>query len=174
MAGGFSSTVNNPRTSWLEYLGLPEDFDEWTLVDVKDSVSSYLLPAGEGAAATTSLTGHEERTLTLADFADYNRRIGQPYRFMAAHRPQPKPDGAASSSNGAAGDAAGAPPDAQMADLSMVPDACFRDDFELSRPSTFAQFSPPDQTAAVAMVTLEKLGNYLDAVSTLSTHARPP
>ena len=29
-----SSVTNNPRTTWLEYFGLPDDLDEYTLADV--------------------------------------------------------------------------------------------------------------------------------------------
>ena len=29
-----SSVANNPRSGWLEYLGLPEDLDEWTVEDL--------------------------------------------------------------------------------------------------------------------------------------------
>ena len=34
-----SSVANNPRSGWLEYLGLPEDLDEWTVEDVRSTAA---------------------------------------------------------------------------------------------------------------------------------------
>ena len=154
----FTSVANNPRASWLEYLGLPEDMDEWTLVDVKDSVSSYLRPADVAAGLPVV---PQERLITLADFKHYLTTVGEPYRFMAANRPRVEGDDEAA---GSAGSAKAAELARATADLAMVPDVCFQADFELSRPETFAQFSPPDQSGVVGMVALEKLGGYLDSV----------
>ena len=145
-----SSVSNNPHTSWLEYLGLPEDLDEWTLVDVKYSVSAYLSPAEGGGTASVN---SDPQTITLNDFIDYLRSVGEPYCFMAVKRPHQSADEADSSTAKRA----------VKADLSNVPIVCFEADFDLSKPETFAHFSPADQSA-VGMVTLEKLGGYLDSV----------
>jgi len=145
-----SSVSNNPHTSWLEYLGLPEDLDEWTLVDVKYSVSAYLSPAEGGGTASVN---SDPQLITLNDFIDYLRSVGEPYCFMAVNRPHQSADEADSSSAKRA----------VKADLSNVPNVCFEADFDLSKPETFAHFSPADQSA-VGMVTLEKLGGYLDSV----------
>ena len=152
------SVTNNPRASWYDYLGLPEDFDDWTLVDVKDSVSAYLQPAADGAAPT-STTGREE--ILLTDFSEYMKRVGEPYRFMAANRPKPSSDGAGAAGGSSSSSGVSA---AVSAELKTVPEACFQADFDLSKPETFGLFSPPEQTAAVGMVTLERLGGYLDTV----------
>ena len=124
----FTSVANNPRASWLEYLGLPEDMDEWTLVDVKDSVSSYLRPADVAAGLPVV---PQERLITLADFKHYLTTVGEPYRFMAANRPRVEGDDEAA---GSAGSAKAAELARATADLAMVPDVCFQADFELSRP----------------------------------------
>ena len=29
-----AAVVNNPRQSWLEYLGVPSDIDEWSIDDL--------------------------------------------------------------------------------------------------------------------------------------------
>ena len=39
-----AGVVNNPRASWAEYLGL-QDMDEWTLDDLKETVSAFVAPA---------------------------------------------------------------------------------------------------------------------------------
>ena len=89
-----SGVVNNPRSSWLEYFGLPDDIDEYTLSDVTSAVSSYVLPssaatpAATPAASVSSASSRDERLVTIADFANYMHRVGEPYRFMAAHRPR--------------------------------------------------------------------------------------
>ena len=56
-----SGVVNNPRATWLQYFGLPEDLDEWTLEDARSAMSSYVSSAaaasttnGGGAAASVS------------------------------------------------------------------------------------------------------------------------
>ena len=150
-----SSVSNNPRATWLEYLGLPEDLDEWTLVDVKYTVSAYLSPV-EGAGVSVS----DKHLVTRADFVEYLRGVGEPYRFMAVNRSRQQPSAETRSSSATF-----------KVDLSNVPKRCFEADFDLSRPDTFAHFSPPDQTAAVAMITLEKLGGYLDSVYAEQTTA---
>ena len=155
-----TGVVNNPRSGWLEYLGLPEDLDEWTLDDVRSSVSSYVTtPRAAGDAVLPPPT---QRLLTLSDFKEYLTRVGEPYRFLAASRPQDgaAPDGAAAEvSDAAALDAA-----EQAAALKAVPAICFQEEFDLTAPATFASFSPPDQPHAVTTVTLEKLNGYLDTV----------
>ena len=40
-----SSVANNPRSGWLEYLGLPEDLDEWTVEDVRSTAAGLGLSA---------------------------------------------------------------------------------------------------------------------------------
>ena len=44
-----------------------------------------------------------------------------------------------------------------------MPEICFTEDFDLTRPETFAYFSPPD-APHTSMVTLERLAGYLDTV----------
>ena len=160
----FSSVVNNPRQSWAEYLGLPEDLDEYTLDEVRSSVSSYVMPAANDAAATPAVAA-QERVITIGDFADYMRRVGEPYAFLAANRPQTLDDGSDDGDGDGDGPSASiAASDAERAEqLKHVPELCFQEDFDLSRPETFAYFSPPDQPHA-SMVTLEKLNGHLDTV----------
>ena len=153
MAAYFTSVVNNPRQTWSEYLGLPEDLDEYTLDDVKTSVSSYVLPSTSTATPVV-----QERVLGLADFKDYMRKVGEPYAFMIANRPQDNMSGNVSSVSASADSEAG-----KVAALNQVPNICFEEDFDLSRPETFSFFSPPDQPHAT-MVTLERLTGYLDTV----------
>ena len=45
-----SSVANNPRSGWLEYLGLPEDLDEWTVEDVRSTAAGLGLSALVGPA----------------------------------------------------------------------------------------------------------------------------
>lgn len=161
MAGVLTGVVNNPRSTWLQYFGLPEDIDKWTLEDMRTSASSYVQTVGT-ESSTTPLT--QERVLTIADFGDYMQRVGEPYRFMEANRPPAAlPDG---EGNGvlAAAEEEEAEDRAQLAaELANVPKICFEEDFDLSRPETFAHFSPPDQPHA-SLVMHEKLNGYLDAV----------
>ena len=176
MAYAGAGVTNNPRTTWLEYFGLPDDLDEYTLSDVTSAVSSYVLPAAAAAAvggssgpAALAATGNptsaavstsaHEKLITLADFKDYLQRVGEPYRFMAANRPRSAEDLADANGAGAS-DPNG---DAAAPDLSTVPELCFEADFDLSKPATFAYFSPPDQPHA-ASLTLERLAGYLDTV----------
>eukprot|EP00965_Chrysotila_dentata_P067727 2241147-Pleurochrysis_carterae.AAC.4 len=37
-----SGAVNNPRVGWLEWIGLPEDLDEWTLSEFTGSVNALV------------------------------------------------------------------------------------------------------------------------------------
>ena len=46
-----SSVANNPRSGWLEYLGLPEDLDEWTVEDVRSTAAGLGLSALVGRCA---------------------------------------------------------------------------------------------------------------------------
>eukprot|EP00966_Prymnesium_polylepis_P076028 1762715-Prymnesium_polylepis.1 len=62
-----AGAVNNPRSSWLEYLGL-QDLDEWTLDDLKDSVTGLVAPGGAQVPAAS------ENVITLSDFRDYLQR----------------------------------------------------------------------------------------------------
>jgi hypothetical protein len=153
--------VNNPRASWLEYLGL-QDIDEWTLADLQGSVAGLVAPAAAAQAPATA-----ETVITIADFQDYLNRVGEPYRFLAANRSQPSAEMTASSSEGAPSSA-----DADLAvestSLGMIPAPCFNENFNLSQPDTFAVFSPPDQPHTT-MVTLERLTHYLDQACTNSS-----
>ena len=168
-----SSVTNNPRQGWLEYFGLPDDLDEYTLADVRSAVTAYVAPAGgggngsgggeggDGVSGGSSAPLTQERHVTLADFSDYMQRVGEPYRFMSANRPR-DPAAAASAEEEAAAAAAG---DGDgSGDLSAIPEVCFAAEFDLSRPETFAYFSPPDQPHAASLITLERLGGYLDTV----------
>mgnify|MGYP007078077696 CR=1 FL=1 len=150
------SVVNNPRSSWLEYLGL-QDMDEWTLDDLRGSVVGLVSPATGSVPAPAP----SETAITLGDFQDYLQRVGEPYRFLASNRSQPSVGAAAGSSSAPSIADADAPPAGRSTQLGMIPDACFSEDFELSRPETFALFSPPDQPHTT-MVTLERLTHYLD------------
>ena len=184
-----SGVVNNPRATWLQYFGLPEDLDEWTLEDARSAMSSYVSSAaaasttnGGGAAASvsasaasgagaTTVVARDEREITIDDFKNYLQRVGEPYRFMAASR-QSAAEGAEGSADGrdgapsssAAASAVARSAAERAAELSHVPQLCFAEDFDLSNPETFAFFSPPDQAHATSMVTLEKLNGYLDTV----------
>lgn len=151
----FSSVVNNPRRSWTSYLGLPEDLDDFTLEDVRSSVSAYVAPAADVTSmAVPIMPGH---TITMADFKEYMRHVGDPYAFMAANRPFGVPEACEPT-------AAVAGCDAERAEaLKQVPEVCFQEEFELADPGTFAHFSPPDRPYA-SRVTLEKLQGYLDTV----------
>lgn len=154
-----AGVVNNPRESWMEYLGL-QDMDEWTLDDLKDTVTAFVAPVAAPLPPARS-----EGLITLGDFRDYLQRVGEPYRFLAANRPQAAAPIRATSSADAA--SASASLDAAASQrLGMVPEACFDEDFDLSRPETFATFSPPDQPHTT-QVTLERLTHYLDQVPTL-------
>ena len=139
---GFGSIINSPHASWFEYLGLPEDLDGWTFIDVKESVTVLLRPAD----GTTPAPLMEP---TQPSFSDYLSRIGEPYRFMIANRPRAESEQAS---------------EPVKAPNLKVPPSCFQADFDLSRAETFEHFSPSGHSAAVAMVTLEKLGGHLDAV----------
>jgi hypothetical protein len=152
-SANFSSVVNSPRQSWATFLGLPDDLDEYTLEDVRLSVSSYMVKS----SSLAPIVAHErERILTLSDFTEYMRRVGQPYAFMAAHRSQlAVGEGCDSTSFAAVTDCS--------AGLKQVPPVCFEEDFKLCRPRTFDHFSPPDQPHS-SMVTLEKLAGHLDTV----------
>jgi len=141
-----SGAVNNPRESWLEYLGLP-DIDDWTLEDLRGSVTSFVTPASAPAPAASD---HE---ITMADFQDYLRRVGEPYRFLSTNR-------LTACSNESAAPADEVPTDE---DLSMIPAACFKEHFDLTTAETFNIFSPPDQPHTT-MVTLERLTHYLDQI----------
>ena len=153
MATNFSSVVNSPRQTWATFLGLPDDLDEYTLEDVRLSVSSYMV---KSSSLAPSVSHERERQLTLSDFTEYMRRVGQPYAFMAAHRSQlAVGEGCDSTSFAAVTDCS--------AGLKQVPPVCFEVDFKLSRPRTFDHFSPPDQPYS-SMVTLEKLAGHLDTV----------
>ena len=60
-----SSVANNPRSGWLEYLGLPEDLDEWTVEDVRSTaaglgLSALVGPATAPAADTSKANGARE------------------------------------------------------------------------------------------------------------------
>ena len=155
-----STHVNRPVGSWLEYLGL-DGLDEWTIDDVKKSVSSYVHPVED------RLNEQERHQVGFHDFSNYLERIGEPYRFMAANRPTASRRISDDDHNGAGGDAITGGR-TRPTDLSLVPDICFKTDFELAHPQTFAHFSPPDQPHA-SMVTLERLAAYLDVVC-----SRPP
>mmetsp|Transcript_61890 Transcript_61890/g.122364 ORF Transcript_61890/g.122364 Transcript_61890/m.122364 type:complete len:756 (-) Transcript_61890:927-3194(-) len=167
MSGVLTGVVNNPRATWLQYFGLPEDMEDWTLQDMRASVSSYVQTVG--STSGTAPTMAQERVLTVADFQDYMQRVGEPYRFMEANRlPAAVPDGGESEGDGngaaAAADANEKAHREQLAaELANVPEICFQEDFDLSRPETFAHFLPPDQPHS-SMVMMEKLNGYLDAV----------
>lgn len=128
---------------------LPEDIDEWTIEDLRGLVAP--------PAAPVPLPSQQaKQQLSLADFQEYLERVGDPYRFLAANRPRPAAD------ESAASDAPGASSSPQDSPgLSGVPEICFRGDFDLAHPETFAFFSPPDQPHAT-MVMLERLTQWLD------------
>ena len=52
-----SGVVNNPRSTWYDFFGLPEDIDEITLSDVRNVVTSYVMPS---AAQTEKDTDGED------------------------------------------------------------------------------------------------------------------
>ena len=156
-----SSVANNPRSGWLEYLGLPEDLDEWTVEDVRSTAAGLGLSALVGPATAPAADASKANgapippaaptpALTLHDFQSYLQRVGEPYRFLASNRPgadEPLPTFSSASAEA----------------LAAVPEVCFRADFSLADPETFDVFSPPGAPAA-GMVMVEKLTHYLDQV----------
>ena len=153
-----STITNNPRLTWLEYFGLPDDMDETTFADVSSAFSLYLNGRTNHSSLHSNAAVTEERVVTSADFSDYIQRIGNPYRFMAENRPTSHE---AVGSTQAADDCLN---DDISSTLSKVPEICFQKDFDICVANTFACFSPPNQPYAASLVTLEKLTGYLDTV----------
>ena len=162
-----AGVVNNPRpATWLEYFGLPDDIDEWTIDDVRGSVTSLMgqtpgAAAGEGAAGIGGSASRRE--LTLADFATYLARVGEPYRFFDANRPSASAPAGADDAGGA-GSGASASGEELAHRLDGVPELLFRADFDLTDPRTFATFAPDAQPSAASAVTIERLAQHLDRV----------
>ncbi|EOD09244.1 vacuolar protein sorting 54 [Emiliania huxleyi CCMP1516] len=152
-----SGATNNPNTSWLDYFGLPDDLGEWTIDDVRSTVATM--------------------TITVADFEHYLATVGEPFRFLATHRPNGGGGGGGGEgealSNGHGGGAAGNGGRAIAADVTerlgaspqscAVPQVVFEERFDLTDPSTFAVFSPEGAPHAT-LVTIERMTNYLDQV----------
>lgn len=150
--------ANNPRAGWLEYFGLPDNLDEFTLDDLRTKVSEYVSAPAAGKAEDGAAPPPEQhRLIGIADFRDYLQRVGEPYRFMAANRPQLH-SAATDATNGGGGSS-----EEGAADLSSVPALVFAADFDLTKPETFGHFSPPAAPAA-SMVVLERLTQNLDTV----------
>ena len=126
---------------------LPEDIDEWTIEDLRGLVVNPA-PAFPAESPETKLQ------VTLADFRGYLESVGNPYRYLTANRP------AAGGCNGDGGTSSSAQ---DTPSLAGVPEICFRNDFDLAQPDTFAFFSPPEQPHAT-MVMLERLAQWLDQV----------
>merc|ERR1719223_739639 len=78
--GYLTGVANNPRSGWLEYFGLPEDIDEWTIEDLRGLVVTPA-PAFPAESPETKLQ------VTLADFRGYLESVGNPYRYLTANRP---------------------------------------------------------------------------------------
>ena len=126
---------------------LPEDIDEWTIEDLRGLVVTP-------APALSVESPEAKLQVTLADFQGYLETVGNPYRYLIANRP------VAGGSNGDAGTSASTQ---EAPSLVGVPEICFRNDFDLAQPDTFAFFSPPEQPHAT-MVMLERLTQWLDQV----------
>ena len=126
---------------------LPEDIDEWTIEDLRGLVVTP-------APAFPAESPESKLQVTLADFRGYLESVGNPYRYLTANRP------VAGGCNGD-GDTSSSAQDTPS--LAGVPEICFRNDFDLAQPDTFAFFSPPEQPHAT-MVMLERLAQWLDQV----------
>ena len=136
---------------------LPEDIDEWTIEDLRGLVVNPA-PAFPAESPETKLQ------VTLADFRGYLESVGNPYRYLTANRP------AAGGCNGDGGTSSSAQ---DTPSLAGVPEICFRNDFDLAQPDTFAFFSPPEQPHAT-MVMLERLAQWLDQVVAAPPAPRTP
>ena len=126
---------------------LPEDIDEWTIEDLRGLVVTPA-PAFPAESPETKLQ------VTLADFRGYLESVGNPYRYLTANRPV---------AGGCNGDGGTSSSTQDTPSLAGVPEICFRNDFDLAQPDTFAFFSPPEQPHAT-MVMLERLTQWLDQV----------
>ena len=126
---------------------LPEDIDEWTIEDLRGLVVTP-------APAFPAESPESKLQVTLADFRGYLESVGNPYRYLTANRP------VAGGCNGDGGTSSSAQ---DTPSLAGVPEICFRNDFDLAQPDTFAFFSPPEQPHAT-MVMLERLTQWLDQV----------
>ena len=126
---------------------LPEDIDEWTIEDLRGLVVTP-------APAFPAESPESKLQVTLADFRGYLESVGNPYRYLTANRP------VAGGCNGDGGTSSSAQ---DTPSLAGVPEICFRNDFDLAQPDTFAFFSPPEQPHAT-MVMLERLAQWLDQV----------
>ena len=155
-----SSVANNPRSGWLEYLGLPEDLDEWTVEDVRSTAAGLGLSALVGPATAPAADASKANGAPIPPAAPARpRHATTPRRTCSAWASVPLPRLEPAGRRRAAAHLLVGVGRASPA----VPEVCFRADFSLADPETFDVFSPPGAPAA-GMVMVEKLTHYLDQV----------
>lgn len=133
------------RTSVLEYFGLPDDFDEWALSDLEMSASGFVAPA-------TSSDKVRANNFGVSTFTDYLHHIGGPFACRKSNGPKLLQEVLGNANDGS------------TVDLSGIPDVVFVEQFDLSRPETFARFSTLNQPGPVDVIILDRLSSQLDRV----------